>query len=245
VNTSAKKNAAAFIIFLAVICSTSCNKDDLNTHVIPSPNQQSPVANAGADRLVSFPNNHLILDGSASVDNGLAIQSYRWNKVSGPDSFSIQNLTGLGLNNPSLQKVLVSRLLVGTYQFELTVKNVSGLASKDTVAVTYDAPSSELVKTFHSVAGWVKDDINAKVSMETASMPAGYTVDRVSKVYLYQTGFFEPIGNWVEIKKEGVNPGRSFYYKFDEDRIVVYSFYTAYNPGLYYLTSPSVLVLFQ
>ena len=49
-----------------------------------------PVANAGADQVITLPTNSVNLNGSATdPDNN--ITSYQWTKISGPSSFTIAN----------------------------------------------------------------------------------------------------------------------------------------------------------
>ena len=113
------------ILYLYFISLLSCQKKflcpvcDVN---------QPPVANAGVDQKIVLPKDSVLLDGSASRDADGTIISYKWTKISGPTSFNILK--------PDSARTLVKALMMGVYQFELTVKDNGGLSSKDTVQIT-------------------------------------------------------------------------------------------------------------
>lgn len=86
----------------------------------------APIANAGSDIMISLPNTNIELNGSAK-DNDNNIKSHYWAKISGPDSYSIEN--------PASLKTKVQNLAKGLYQFELIVTDKGGLSSRDTAAV--------------------------------------------------------------------------------------------------------------
>jgi hypothetical protein len=87
-----------------------------------------PIANAGADQIITLPTNAVNLDGSASTDPENNITSYAWTKISGPSSFILQVVVHV--------QTQVTNLVQGIYQFELKVTDAGGLFSKDTVRVT-------------------------------------------------------------------------------------------------------------
>jgi TolB protein len=87
-----------------------------------------PIANAGADQVISLPTNTVSLNGSASTDPDNNITSYQWTKISGPSSFTIAN--------PNSLQTQVTNLVAGDYQFELKVTDQFGLYNKDMVQVT-------------------------------------------------------------------------------------------------------------
>ena len=95
-----------------------------------------PVANAGPDTLIILPANSINLDGSRSTDPENNITSYTWAKISGPSSYNIANA--------NVVQSLVANLVEGVYRFELTVTDVGGLFSKDTILVTVNAASNNL-----------------------------------------------------------------------------------------------------
>ncbi|PZR27842.1 MAG: hypothetical protein DI535_08830 [Citrobacter freundii] len=85
-----------------------------------------PTVNAGADKAITLPTASIQLSGSASDPDG-SIASYSWSKVSGPSSFSINNV---GITNPT-----VSGLVSGSYTFRLTVIDNRGATAYDDVVV--------------------------------------------------------------------------------------------------------------
>ena len=87
----------------------------------------APVANAGADQVITLPIDSVALDGSASYDLNNNISTYQWTKLSGPSTYTI-------IEADSVQ-TLVKNLLEGTYSFELLVTDSGGLFSKDTVQI--------------------------------------------------------------------------------------------------------------
>ncbi|GAA0560871.1 PKD domain-containing protein [Chitinophaga japonensis] len=89
----------------------------------------APVANAGADKVLSLPLSIVVqLDGSASKDPDGSISKYAWRKVSGP-------ALGIILTPGAAQSVLTG-LVEGTYVFELAVTDNSGVTTKDQVMIT-------------------------------------------------------------------------------------------------------------
>ncbi len=86
-----------------------------------------PVANAGIDLSTRLPKDSVQLSGAGSVDPDGVISHYQWNKISGPDQFSISDDTSV---NP-----FVNNLTIGSYVFELVVTDSSGLSDKDSVTI--------------------------------------------------------------------------------------------------------------
>jgi hypothetical protein len=90
-----------------------------------------PIANAGRDTIIVLPVDSVKLDGSLSSDPDGTITSFLWTKISGPASFTI--------NNISVTRTVVKHLAVGSYQFELKVTDNGGLSAKDTVRIVVDS----------------------------------------------------------------------------------------------------------
>lgn len=86
-----------------------------------------PVASAGNDTTLVFPENSVTLEGKGTTSGG-SIKSWQWSQVSGP---SVSTLSSANTAN-----TVVNNLVEGTYQFELTVRDDGGLVGKDTVNVT-------------------------------------------------------------------------------------------------------------
>jgi dienelactone hydrolase len=86
-----------------------------------------PVANAGADRTITLPQDSVILMGSGTSSNS-TITGYAWQKVSGPTC----TLSGITTNTLS-----VSGMTQGTYVFSLVVTDAASNASPpDQVTIT-------------------------------------------------------------------------------------------------------------
>jgi hypothetical protein len=90
-----------------------------------------PLAKAGADTIIVLPADSMVLDGRASKDPDGRITNYKWTKVSGPASFKI--------NSDAVVKTVVKDLLLGTYQFELSVTDNEGLSATDTMRIIVDS----------------------------------------------------------------------------------------------------------
>jgi hypothetical protein len=113
------------------------HEDDVTVTVnelVTTPNQ-SPVANAGSDVVVSLPVNATILNGAASRDPDGSIALYTWTKISGPSQY--------GLSNPNAISPVLSNLVEGVYVFRLEVKDDKGATATDEVTVMVKAAPAE------------------------------------------------------------------------------------------------------
>lgn len=90
-----------------------------------------PVANAGPNISITLPTKNSNLNGSASSDPDLNIDSYAWTWISGPAQFSI--------GNPAAASTTLNNLVEGTYSFRLVITDSEGLLDSDTVNVTVNA----------------------------------------------------------------------------------------------------------
>ena len=124
--------AVRIIGFFLLICLAvlSCQKESS----CEGCDNLSPVARAGPDLFVTLPADSLMLDGSSSSDPDGDIVSYRWEKFSGPASFSIVNAAA--------DVTTVRDLIKGVYEFVLTVKDNHGAVARDTMSVTVIALAS-------------------------------------------------------------------------------------------------------
>ncbi len=94
-----------------------------------------PVADAGADILVTLPTNIATLTGSGKDTDGV-ITSYKWVKIGGA-------VTGT-ISSPNSAVTSVNSLVEGVYLFELTVQDNKGAIAKDTVQLTVNAAANQL-----------------------------------------------------------------------------------------------------
>ena len=112
--------ACSILILASVSSSCKKNKDSQ----LP---QLTVTANAGRDRVVVLPRDSVTLMGTAFSVGG-AVVSYRWVKKSGPAQGVIIS--------PGAASTLVTGLVVGQYEFELTVTDSNGKLASDKILIT-------------------------------------------------------------------------------------------------------------
>ncbi len=116
------------ILMIATLILAACKKTD------PASLNTAPIANAGKDNTILIFNESLLLVGDASIDKENNITSYSWKLISGP-------VTGLIMVKISEAKTIVKNVSkAGPYQFELTVTDIGGLSSKDTLNILVQVP---------------------------------------------------------------------------------------------------------
>ena len=105
----------------------------------PTPTNQPPVANAGADKTIVLPVSSVSITGSGTDPDG-TIASYAWSFRSGPNTPALSGTTSTALS--------ASNLVAGTYVFRLTVTDNGGLTAMDevSVVVTPTAPPPSTYK---------------------------------------------------------------------------------------------------
>lgn len=128
-----------------------------------------PIARAGNDVSISLPVSSVQLNGTQSSDPDGSIASYRWTKINGPSSFSI--------NNAAIASPVISNLVQGVYQLQLTITDNLGAAAADTIAITVKAA------TLQAPTARAGNDI-------TLTLPASSTT-------LNGSGSFDPDGTIV------------------------------------------------
>jgi hypothetical protein len=99
------------------------NRDTVLITVNDGPNQP-PLANAGADIVIDFPANTVVLAGAATDADG-TINTLSWRKIRGPSGGIILHADHLTTE--------VSALQAGVYAFELQVLDNKGSSASDTV----------------------------------------------------------------------------------------------------------------
>ncbi|HEY5371623.1 MAG TPA: T9SS type A sorting domain-containing protein [Hanamia sp.] len=87
----------------------------------------TPIANAGSNQTITLPTNSINLSGSGSDADG-TISTFKWTKISGPSNYNIVN--------PSSPVTVVSGLVQGVYNFQLTVTDNLGVTGTATIQVT-------------------------------------------------------------------------------------------------------------
>ncbi len=109
------------------------NTDIIKITVNAAPNQP-PVANAGADQVITLPINSVTLTGSGTDQDGTVV-SYLWTKISGPSVYTFGDAS-----SPSTS---VTGLVQGIYQFQLTVTDNDGATSTDVIQITVNAAPNQ------------------------------------------------------------------------------------------------------
>jgi hypothetical protein len=100
----------------------------------PAPAPAPPVANAGADKIISLPSSSSDFTASATDSDG-QISSYQWTKISGPSAT---------LSNTSSKTLSVSNATTtGTYTFRVTVKDNANLQDTDDVVLTVSSSAGK------------------------------------------------------------------------------------------------------
>lgn len=94
---------------------------------------QAPVANAGANQTITLPTTSVNLSGSLSTDD-VAIASYLWTRISGPNTPTITTPTNVNTS--------VTGLIQGVYVFRLQVTDGPGLSNTDDVQITVNATNN-------------------------------------------------------------------------------------------------------
>jgi PKD repeat protein len=97
--------------------------------LLPNCNQP-PIANAGPDMNATYPEDTVLLNGTASFDPDSTSLSYLWTKISGPPS-------GMLSGSDSSVALLINPEL-GEYLFELRVTDSMGVTDRDTVQINYN-----------------------------------------------------------------------------------------------------------
>ena len=231
-----------FFLPLTAMLITSCKKDRAIPVSLTQPANHSPKADAGSDQIIILPKNSATIFGDASYDPDAndRIASYRWIKISGPDTFNIVN--------PSVAVTEVTNLVKGIYEFELEAIDMAGLYAKDTVAITVNsAPiviQNQGRELIFANLTWLNNSAGKYIYTETPTMPNGYSIDSIISVSLYNWfALFGGTPGWREITKDGRTIG-PFYYKIQNGKIVVYRYYDTYSLGLTYFVYNSVRVIF-
>jgi len=127
-NTTASNMVVGVYVFQLKVTDNNGNTSFATVSVTVKAAPLPPVANAGADKTITLPDNSITLDGTASTAPSGTITSYTWAKSSGPATGSIVN--------PSASTTKVNGLEQGVYKFTLTVTDNNGGSSSGEVTVT-------------------------------------------------------------------------------------------------------------
>ena len=107
----------------------SADEVKVTVHAAPAPPvNEMPVADAGADQTISYPDTSLTISGTNSTDADGTISDYEWTMLDGPAPAAILN--------PSSPSTVINNLQTGDYKFVLTVVDNKGAVARDTVVVS-------------------------------------------------------------------------------------------------------------
>lgn len=204
-------------IFLAISCKKDnpVNRENPLQPVLDNPPVTTPPPPnifAGQDIVITMPTDSCRLSGSVTVQRQTGLR-YLWRQVSGPAPGYIPDSTNL--------RTMVTNLIVGTYEFELSVTNNSGLTNKDTVAVKVrPAPSISQgngVITFHNLPWQCPMGCTITIQCFNCYVPANQQFN----IYLRST---ETLNQWVEVLpiNQWTNNVR-YVYSIDNNSLVVYT----------------------
>jgi hypothetical protein len=136
-----------------LIISVGCERETLSRSISssiyppppPPPPNQAIYANANMSITIELPMNFGILNGEA-YGPGRNGASYKWEKVSGPASYFLEN--------PDSLKTKVRNLEKGVYQFQLTVTTNAGQTSTDIMTLKVQDASSSNKQIFFWDLNW-------------------------------------------------------------------------------------------
>jgi hypothetical protein len=121
-------------IFKLQVTDNNGNTDSDYIKLDVNPNSP-PVANAGVDKVLTFPSNGCSITGTATDSDG-TIAKYAWKQISGATA-TISGTTSSTLS--------ASALLVGSYTFQLTVTDNMGATDTDDVLVVVKSAATPVV----------------------------------------------------------------------------------------------------
>lgn len=135
---------------MIISVTVGCVKDPKPiTRYIPPPTfsqSGSSWCSANVDITVELPINFAILHGSGFGGVGNTLD-YKWQKISGPSSYSF--------DNPGKPQTKVMNLEKGVYQFELTATDNEGRSVQDTMTLHVEDPTSSRHQVFFWDMTWI------------------------------------------------------------------------------------------
>ena len=168
------KLTLSLTIAILTMIAEGCTTDTIEPNGGGSPtNNRPPVANAGRDKTIILPVNMITLDASASTDPDNNLSTYRWKKITGPLTFTIQDSTSA--------QTTVTDLSLGEYHFELTVTDSIGATAKDTCSVLVLAPQLYLYVSAHPLYSLLTATGNTTIILSGSAWINGLTANIASK----------------------------------------------------------------
>jgi hypothetical protein len=186
--------------------------DDMTVNVTSG--TTSPVANAGADKIINLPTTSTSLTGTGTDADG-TIVGYRWVKIGGPICGYYGNTTST---------VSITKLVAGTYTFRLTVTDNSGATGYDDVRIIVKDPLATTASV-DPTAEVVNDPSGYVMSEDNVSVLGDLTLNQLrnSTVTIFNDGgerIFS--GNWTKDSFQEVmsEKGMYVYHVVQEGRVV-------------------------
>lgn len=158
-------------VFELNVTDDNSNSSTASVAITVKPALLPPVANAGADQMITLPVNSVTLDGNASIAPSGTIKDYEWSKKSGPVAGKISYL-----HNSS---TTVTELGEGIYVFGLKVTDDNGNSAVTAVTVTVQAPLLPPIAD----AGI---DQTLSLPVESVTLDGTGSVGQSGKIALYQ-----------------------------------------------------------
>ncbi len=145
-----------------------------------------PLAKAGTDVTIQLPLDSTTLNGCTSSDPENKPLKYKWNKISGPDTYL--------LTADTLCSLKIKNMVAGSYAFELMVTDDSLAVSKDTVAVLVNPlPPNQppVAKAGNDITVQLPQDsvlLNGCISTDPENRPLKYKWNKLMGPDTYQLG---------------------------------------------------------
>lgn len=160
--------------------------DVLEVEVVGQNADLPPVANAGSDQTVTYPVSSVTVNGSASTAGTGSITAYLWEQVFGASTATIAT--------PTAVSTVISGLIVGAYQFRLTVTNTAALTNSVLVNIIVKAVNLPPIANAGSDQVIVQPQFATNLDATQSSDPNGLSLTYSWK-YLRQTG--KPLKNKI------------------------------------------------
>jgi predicted esterase len=127
---------------------------------LPAVNRD-PVADAGADQTISYPDTSATINGASSNDTDGDIEQYSWEMIEGPAPATIVN--------PTSPATVINNLQTGEYTFVLTVVDNKGAMARDTVSISV-INTQRFTESFTVYPNPARSDINVQLTSDTMGM---------------------------------------------------------------------------
>lgn len=138
---------------------TPTGKFNLNWIRISDHANTAPTANAGADQVITLPENTAVMAGEGTDNENDSIR-FQWTKISGPASFAFGDQTS--------PNTTVSGLVKGRYIFKLTISDGTDLATDQlTVDVVYPVG---IDRNFSSIGAVFPNPVESKLYIQNPSL---------------------------------------------------------------------------